>query len=120
MNKAVKGALWSGLVLPGLGQIVLKHYLRGALLALISLVCLTVLMVEAVTQATAIIENLGPVNAAIEPGALTAEVSRAAKTSSGLTIRLTSWLLMALWLGGTVDAWLLGRQIDLRGQSGRG
>ena len=32
MNNALKGALLSGLVYPGLGQVVLKHYKRGAAL----------------------------------------------------------------------------------------
>lgn len=102
----------SGLVLPGLGQIVLKHYLRGALLLLLTLACLAVLVGQAFEQVKAIIENLDLVNGAIEPGALMIEVSRASGTSSGLMIRVASWLIMLLWLGGTVDAYLIGRKQD--------
>jgi hypothetical protein len=112
MSKAMKGAVLSGLVLPGLGQIVLKHYLRGTLILLAALACLVFLMVQALEQANAIIANLDLVNAAIEPQALLAEVSRAARTSSGQAIRGVSWLFMLLWLGGTVDAWWLGRKLD--------
>lgn len=111
MKKALQGALWSGLVLPGLGQIVLRRYLRGAMLLLASLACLAVLAVRAVELAHTVIENLDPLHTAIEPGALLAEVRRVARTSADSREGL-SLLLTLLWLGGTVDAWLLGRQLD--------
>lgn len=118
MNKALKGAVLSGLVLPGLGQIVLKCYIRGALLMLASLACLAVLIAEAVELAKAVIGKIDLLNAAIDPVALLAEVSRATATSSGWPVKAASWLLMFLWLGGAVDAYLLGRKLDLQERSG--
>jgi len=35
MNNSLKGALLSGFVFPGLGQVMLKHYKRGAVLILV-------------------------------------------------------------------------------------
>ena len=34
MNNALKGAFLSGLIFPGLGQVVQKHYKRGVLIML--------------------------------------------------------------------------------------
>ncbi len=40
MNNAAKGALLSGFVVPGLGQLVFKHYLRGGFFLLVVCSCL--------------------------------------------------------------------------------
>lgn len=109
----MKGAVLSGLVLPGLGQLVLKHYLRGGVLVLACLACLALLVAQAVEQAQAIIGRLDPLNVAIDPSALMAEVSRGAGTADP-SAGLASWALLIIWLGGTIDAYLLGRKEDLR------
>lgn len=113
MNKAIKGAVLSGLILPGVGQLVLKHYLRGGFLLLASLACLALLVAQAVEQAQVIIGRLDPLNVAIDPAMLMAEISRGAG-SAGPSAGLVSWALLLIWLGGTLDAYLLGRQEDLR------
>lgn len=114
MNKAMKGAMLSGLVLPGMGQIVLKCYIRGVLLMLASLGCVAVLVAEAVEQATAIIGKIDSVNVAIDPAALLNSLNQAGAAASGSMYKVASLLLLVLWLGGAVDAWLIGRGIDLR------
>jgi hypothetical protein len=114
MNKAVKGAVLSGLVLPGLGQMVLKHHIRGALLMLASLACVALLVAQAVAEATAIFDKVDLVNGAIDPVALLNSLNQAGADSSGSLVGMASLLLVFLWLGGTVDAYLLGRKEDLR------
>ncbi len=112
MDKAIKGALLSGLVLPGLGQIVLNRRLRGAALLLVSLACLGLLVVQAVAAASAIVAKLDLVNGAIDPVALLAAVDQAGAEASGPWGKIAALLLLPLWLGGTVDAYLLGRKED--------
>lgn len=114
MNKAIKGALLSGLVLPGLGQIVLKRHRRGAALLLVSLACLGLLVAQAVAAASAIIDKLDLVNGAIDPVALLKAIEQAGTDHSGPWGKIAALLLIPLWLGGTVDAYLLGRKDDLR------
>jgi TM2 domain-containing membrane protein YozV len=58
MNNSLKGALLSGLVFPGLGQIVLKHYKRGVVIMLMVLVSLFVVVVKAAQYALAILEKI--------------------------------------------------------------
>lgn len=114
MTKAGQGALLSGLVLPGLGQIVLKHRLRGALLLLASLACLAVVVWQAIAQATAVMAQLDLGNPALDPTALMQSLSQAGADSAGALAGIASWALLVLWLGGTVDAYLLGRKEDQR------
>ena len=58
MNNSLKGAFLSGLIFPGLGQVVLKHYKRGAVIMLTVLVSLSVVAVKAVQHALAILEKI--------------------------------------------------------------
>lgn len=118
MNKAIKGAMLSGLVLPGLGQMVLKCYIRGVLLLLASLGCVAVLVAEAVEQATAIIGKIDSVNVAIDPAAFLNSANQTGAAASGSMYKVASLVLLLIWLGGTVDAWLIGRGIDLRERGG--
>lgn len=111
MKKAIKGALLSGLVLPGLGQMVLKRYVRGVAILLASLACLGFLVAQAVEAANTVIAKIDLLNAAIDPAALLAEITETTG-ASGANFEVASWLLLFLWLGGTVDAWLLGRKQD--------
>lgn len=50
MNNSLRGALWSALVFPGSGQIVLKHVRRGVLFAVFSAVCVIVIVVVVAVQ----------------------------------------------------------------------
>ena len=58
MNNALKGALFSGLVFPGLGQIMLKHYKRGAVLTLAITAALLAILIKTVQQAVTILEKI--------------------------------------------------------------
>ena len=51
MDKSLKAALLSGLVLPGLGQFFLKRYKRGAALVLVVLGSMFVIISKALEQA---------------------------------------------------------------------
>lgn len=70
MNNSLKGALLSGLIFPGLGQVVLKRYKRGALIILAVLVCLSVVVVKAVQNALSILEKIESAGGAISMSAI--------------------------------------------------
>jgi hypothetical protein len=44
MTKSTKAALLSGLIFPGIGHIGLKQYLRGSILALVSLLAMSAMV----------------------------------------------------------------------------
>ena len=58
MNNSLKGALLSGLVYPGLGQVMLKYYKRGAVLMIAITATLLAVLIKAVQQAFTILEKI--------------------------------------------------------------
>ena len=121
MSNAVKAMLLSGLVFPGLGQLVLKYYKRGIALTLATFVCFYVLIERSVQQAMAIVDKIDLSSGVVDEKMLTAVVSEAGKAPDTVAIKFAIGALLILWLIGIVDAFVIGRRKDREGQSaGRG
>jgi len=110
MSNSLKGVLLSGLIFPGLGQIVLKHYKRGAAIMLMVLVSLSLVVFKAVQQALAILENIELEDAAISMSSITNAATQAANS---LTSGLLFWLVILCWIIGVVDAYRIGKKKDI-------
>jgi hypothetical protein len=112
MRKSLKAALFSGLVFPGSGHFVLRKYVRGALLAGISIACLYALVSIAVEIAQEISDQILSGEIPLDAARITHEVtSRSAGDGSRLA-NLSTYLLVACWLVGIVDSWRVGRLLD--------
>jgi DMSO reductase anchor subunit len=113
-HNAMKGALLSGLVFPGLGQVAFKHYKRGAALVLAVLAGLVFMAVKSAQRALVILQ---------EGGASVSTVSKAATQALAVSDDLAfhvAWLLILLcWAVGVVDAYRIGRQKDLEERSAK-
>jgi hypothetical protein len=106
-----KGTLLSGLIFPGLGQIVLKHYKRGAVIMLTVLVSLSVVVVKAVQHALAILEKIESEGGAISMSTISNAATQASTTSVSLTFNLILLLIILCWIIGVVDAYRIGKKI---------
>jgi len=113
MNNSLKGAFLSGLIFPGLGQVVLKHYKRGAVIMLTVLVSLSVVVVKAVQHALAILEKIESEGGAISMSTISNAATQAATTSGSLTFNLVLLLVMLCWIIGVVDAYRIGKKKDI-------
>jgi hypothetical protein len=116
MKNSVKGALLSGLVFPGLGQIALKHYWRGVALVLAVMAGLYIMIVTAVQQAYVILDAIEAEGGM--PDSVT--ISQAAAASDSPMITTVSVLLMVCWIFGIIDAWRIGKRKDQAGQEAGG
>lgn len=116
MTNAIKGALLSGLVYPGLGQVVLKHYKRGIFLMLTVLAGLLVIIVVAVRQAFTILEKIEIEGGMIDINTIANAAAQASSPSGGLLIKIFSLLIMIGWIYGMVDAYRIGKKKDLEKQ----
>ena len=114
MKKATKGALFSGLVFPGLGQIVLKHYLRGAIIVVTVLGSLTLFIMKAVENALTIVEQMELEGGSISMDDITEAANRASAASVDPTLNLALMVILFCWIAGTIDAWWVGRKMDLQ------
>jgi len=117
MKNSIKGAVLSGLVFPGLGQVVLKHYKRGIALALTVLLSLFVVVVKALRQAFIILEKIEAEGRTIDMSTISSAAAQASTTSDNLLYNVVSLLIILLWIIGIVDAYRLGRKKDLEEHS---
>jgi hypothetical protein len=113
MNNSLKGAFLSGLIFPGLGQVVLKYYKRGAVIMLTVLVSLSVIVVKAVQHALAILEKIESAGGAISMSTISNAATQASTTSGSLTFNLLLLLVILCWIIGVVDAYRIGKKKDI-------
>ena len=103
----------SGLIFPGLGQIVLKRYKRGAVIMLTVLVSLSVVVAKAVQHALAILEKIESEGGAITISTISNAATQASATSGSLTFNLVLLLVTLCWIIGVVDAYRIGKKKDI-------
>jgi hypothetical protein len=120
MNNSLKGALLSGLVFPGLGQVVLKHYKRGAVIMLAVLVSLSVVVVKAVQHALAILEKIQSEGGVIDMSTISKAATQGSTSSGSLIFKIALLLIIHCWIIGAVDAYRIGKKKDLEEREGKG
>ena len=113
MNRSLKGALLSGLVFPGLGQLVLKHYKRGIALMLTAFVSLLIMVVKVGQQAFSLLEKIESEGDEMNPSTILNTTSGASTTSDSLTYYIVLFLLIFCWIVGVVDAYRIGKKEEL-------
>ena len=113
MNNAWKGALLSGLLIPGLGQVVLKRYKRGVTIMLVFLASLSVVAAKALQQALAILEKIESKGGAIGMGTISDAASEASTASGDVVFNLFLLLAVLCWIAGIIDAYRIGMQMDI-------
>lgn len=117
MNNSLKGALLSGLVFPGLGQVVLRHYGRGIAFVLTVSILLLVIVVKAVQQAFTILEKIEAEGGVLSMNTIMNAVTQASTQSESLTFKLLLSLLILIWVIAVGDAYRVGKQKDKEGKT---
>lgn len=112
MNNAIKGALISGLIFPGLGQVALRHYKRGAVIIVTVFLILAAIITIGVRHALAILEKVEAAGGTANIGAIADTAAQVSADSTSLTINVLSILLFVCWLAGVADAYGIGRDKD--------
>ena len=112
MKASLKGALLSGLVFPGMGQIALKHTKRGIALMLAVIAGMTAMIVKGVQIALAILDKVAASGGAIDVPTITDAATRAVTASDSLILNGAFYLIVVCWIFGIVDAYFIGRKKD--------
>ncbi len=113
MKNSLKGAFLSGLIFPGLGQIILKHYKRGAVIMFTVLVSMSVFVVKVVQHALDILEKIESQGGAISMSTISNAATQASTTSGNLTLNIVLLLVILCWIIGVVDAYRIGKIKDI-------
>ena len=117
MSNAIKAALLSGLVFPGIGQVVLKRYRRGVVLMLIVLACLFIVVAKAVQQAFSVLKQIELAGGTINVDAILNVATQSSTNSDSIVFNSILLLIIVCWILGVVDAYRIGKKRDLEEQS---
>ena len=117
MKKSFKAALFSALIFPGSGHILLKQYPLGFLIAGAASACICALIFRAIAIAQTISDQLLSGEIPLDVARITSEISIQSEAAGSTTMTIATWMLIFCWLVGTADAFRLGRQCDQREQT---
>ncbi len=117
MSNSLKAALLSGLVFPGIGQVVLKRYRRGVVLMLIVLACLSIVVAKAVQQAFFVLKQIELAGGTINMDAISNAATQSSTNSDSIVFNAILLLIIVCWILGVVDAYRIGKKRDLEEQS---
>lgn len=112
MTHASKGLVLSGLVFPGLGQVVLKRYLRGAVLMLAVAVGLIGLVAEAARTALDALARIDIYSSTIDLDEIMRAAVQAVNHTHTWIYIFSLFLILFAWLFGALDAYRIGRSLD--------
>ena len=112
MRNSIKGALLSGLVFPGSGQIVQKNYIRGTALILVVSWCMFQMMVKMLKQVNELFEQIKSANIAISSDDIFSVVIKLMPDIDGPSYQALMLVMAGCWAVSVVDAWLVGQKID--------
>ena len=107
MKKPVKAALLSAMVFPGLGHFYLKRYAIGILLALGAVSAIYFLVSATVDKALEVVEKIEE-GVPLDTKSIADLVSQP-PDGNGPSVNIAAIALLALWVTGIVDSYLVGR-----------
>jgi len=112
MKHAVKGVLFSGLVFPGLGQIVLQRKQRGFIIVTIVVVSLSIFIMKIMGIAMAIVEETQSQNGIVDVANIANTATRLTTDSAEYTLNFLLVLVLVCLIGSAIDAYNIGKQLD--------
>lgn len=108
MKKSTKAALISALVFPGAGHIYLKKYLRGIILATLSLTAIASLISYTVERALQIAEKIQSGQIPPDIPAITELLSQQPAGNTLLIQHIAATAIILCWIVGIIDAYRAG------------
>ena len=109
MQNTRKALLLSALVLPGLGQIVIKRYKTGLTIIAATLFSLYRFMRIVFDEANAVVNQMMLQGGAVDISRINDSVSQAAAAHSDYNLYL--WLIFLCWMYSLLDVWHASRKI---------
>jgi len=117
MKRSLKGALFSGLVFPGIGQVVLRSYIRGILMMILVIAGMTLMVVDAVQVALEILQTAYPAGGVYDLTGIAEAALEAASASDHTLFNLGLALVLLTWIVSIVDAYRIGKKQDRAGRT---
>ncbi|HIG27128.1 MAG TPA: hypothetical protein EYQ50_04795 [Verrucomicrobiales bacterium] len=112
MSRSLKALLLSGLVFPGLGQFVLKHYFRGLILMALVTASMMLIIVRVVRPVLDVVDKIVAEGGVIDINAALRGAEEATAAMDTGNLNLAFIFMVVCWIAGMVDAYRLGRKMD--------
>jgi hypothetical protein len=112
MKKSLKGALLSGLVFPGAGQLALKQKARGIALICIVLASLGVIIAKGTQIALAILQKIEVQGGVLDMQTIAQASNRAVVASDSYIMHGGILLILLCWIFSIIDAYRIGKKLD--------
>ncbi|MCG6200530.1 hypothetical protein [Psychromonas antarctica] len=109
MNKAIKAALLSAFIFPGVGHLLLKCYRSATILAATALLASYILISTTIENAMLIVDKIQSGEVAPDIVAITEQISQQTSGSGLLNSDFMSLLLMVTWLVAIIDSYRVGQ-----------
>ena len=106
MTRPLKVVLLSGLVFPGIGHLVLKHYIRASVLIIATLIALSAIVTVTVRHTLSVIDSDAIL---LDVGAMTELVSNSISSADNSIINYSFLVVVACWLVGIIDSYRLAK-----------
>jgi len=112
VKKAVKAVLFSALLFPGAGHLVLKRFATGFTLVLLTLAALGTLVTLAVQRAMTVVDQISVGEVGFDAQSIEAAVEASGSNSGDLLGNVCLVVIAVCWVAGIVDSYRLGRGGD--------
>ena len=112
MSRSTTAVVLSALVLPGAGQLYLKHVWRGMALIGVSLGCLWIIVIQAMQQASAVLVELETEEGLLDATRIADVASQATSGAGSAAVSMATLVLIVCWVAGIIDAYRLGNRKD--------
>lgn len=107
MSRSTIALLLSALVFPGAGHLYLKRRGRALVFIVPTVVALGYFLADAARRAGDMVDQIMAGSLGTDPVAIAAKLEQAGPTP--FLLNLAIYVMLACWIGATVDAWRLGR-----------
>jgi hypothetical protein len=114
MRYSIGAALLSGLIFPGLGQLLLKYYKTGLVMLIVAFVCVATVVTEAMSKALKIASDLEQSGAILDQAAIASAVEQASQNYDTMLVNLGMLGLVLVWLASVIHAYWAGKARDAR------
>ena len=112
MKKSVKAALLSALVFPGVGHFILKRYVRGLVLFVLTVLALIFVGNHTMQMASSIVDKIMSGEIAPDAQTIAALISATPDGSDALMMNVATLVMIVCWVVGVADSWRIGRIAD--------
>ena len=117
MKKPMKAALLSGLVYPGIGQLICQAYWRAVALFVIFSAAVYYYVEEVVSKYQPLVDKVKSGEVALNSQALAVEISKNPIIIDHQLVSTLTYILITCWLVGVIDAYYLGIKKDANASS---